>query len=503
MRLTNAPPAPDVVETYDAFVSHATKDAPFLDSVADTLINRHRLNIWYDREELRVGDVLWDTIRKAIDHANYFVFVISPASIESWWCNRELEYARQLGKPLIPVEYQPIDEKQLASDATVNRWKNLAYLNWVSIRDILYIKLHEDMALDAPIAALVTRLQEDAEQKKVQAWLSRRAEDWDRNGRLPSLLLDAAEIRRARTWLKASPEHKQLLNATQNDYLNASIHQRRRIRRLQMMTYTGVLVLLAIIAATAVLINRLQTLEFRERVLAAMSQHTIGSNYYNQGDFQNARVAYAESLLRLNPGDAPWQQFTGPEYQALNINIWLWLNDSCLASAQLENYDEAKRDCLAVIEGSPDYAPTYIALAAIYRNLGEFKEAKQILDQLEARDVKVDPDLKAFFIGLRRGSIAYYEGDYDLALDILTGDAVSGYPLSPQLSAYALDLDYHIAVTYIGKDDTASACKWFGEYAQTMIRYPPLIRTIGDQRLYELANETMNELGCGLVQSSP
>ena len=57
---------------------------------------------WCDRE-LSGGQRWWDGILDNIRQCDAFVFAMSASSLRSPACQRELEYATALGKPVLPV----------------------------------------------------------------------------------------------------------------------------------------------------------------------------------------------------------------------------------------------------------------------------------------------------------------------------------------------------------------------------------------------------------------
>lgn len=71
------------------FISYSHQDGAFVDQLALGLV-RGRANVWLDRWELRVGDSLLDRIQEAIGSAEALVVVLTPASVQSSWCRREL-----------------------------------------------------------------------------------------------------------------------------------------------------------------------------------------------------------------------------------------------------------------------------------------------------------------------------------------------------------------------------------------------------------------------------
>lgn len=71
------------------FISYSHEDADFVDQLAFHLV-ADNARVWVDRWELHVGDSLRQRIEAAIEQASAVLFVLSPASVASDWCQREL-----------------------------------------------------------------------------------------------------------------------------------------------------------------------------------------------------------------------------------------------------------------------------------------------------------------------------------------------------------------------------------------------------------------------------
>jgi hypothetical protein len=71
------------------FISYSSKDSDFVDRLAAQLVH-HKVNVWIDRWEMHVGESLLDRIQEAIQDASALLVVLSPDSVESEWCKKEL-----------------------------------------------------------------------------------------------------------------------------------------------------------------------------------------------------------------------------------------------------------------------------------------------------------------------------------------------------------------------------------------------------------------------------
>jgi hypothetical protein len=78
--------------TPDIFLCHSSKDKEFVRKLARDL---HDLLIysWFDEWELAPGDSLHELIGKALEQSSYVGVILSPDSIKSAWCKKELNQA--------------------------------------------------------------------------------------------------------------------------------------------------------------------------------------------------------------------------------------------------------------------------------------------------------------------------------------------------------------------------------------------------------------------------
>jgi non-canonical purine NTP pyrophosphatase (RdgB/HAM1 family) len=91
------------------FISYAHDDN---DHVLDLTKALERHEVWYDRR-LLAGQEWWQEIETEIAACQCFIIMLSPRSVESEYCQKELEIALRLGKAIAPVllEDMPIPDK--------------------------------------------------------------------------------------------------------------------------------------------------------------------------------------------------------------------------------------------------------------------------------------------------------------------------------------------------------------------------------------------------------
>jgi TIR domain-containing protein len=173
----------------DVFVSYSRRDSEFVGRVVESIEQRGK-ETWLDTEGLVDGEVFPAAIRRAIEQADTFLFVISPAAVESPFCESEVGYARDLRKRIVPVLRAPVPDHDLPAE----------------IRDRNWIPFTERDAFDASMQRLLAALDRDPDHVRAHTrWLVK-ALEWDSEGRDKSLLLRGSELKAAEGWLASRPE---------------------------------------------------------------------------------------------------------------------------------------------------------------------------------------------------------------------------------------------------------------------------------------------------------
>ena len=104
---------------YDVFISYSRKDLDEVSTFVEMLKTRiPTLEVWMDLEGITAADEFDEKIISAIDASSYVIFAVSPNSNSigegsSKWTKKELVYAKNTGKKVIPV---------LLNGAQLNSW---------------------------------------------------------------------------------------------------------------------------------------------------------------------------------------------------------------------------------------------------------------------------------------------------------------------------------------------------------------------------------------------
>lgn len=89
------------------FLSYERQDAEKIREIAGILATRG-ISTWYDTSKLTGGDDWVKRIAAAIEAADVIVLLASQPALDSKWVRRELEFADQCNKPIVPVVFDDV-----------------------------------------------------------------------------------------------------------------------------------------------------------------------------------------------------------------------------------------------------------------------------------------------------------------------------------------------------------------------------------------------------------
>ncbi|MGG6293529.1 toll/interleukin-1 receptor domain-containing protein [Leptolyngbya sp. AN02str] len=192
-------------QTANVFISYSRRNKAFVKTLANTLKKRGR-EVWVDWDSIPFGTDWWEEIKRGIEVADTFIMVLSPDSVASEVCGRELEHAIQHNKRLLPLVCQDVQPQDVHAE--------LSKINWVFLRptddfDIGLRQLLNALDIDLPYVRTHTRLLV-------------RANEWHNKQRDESLLLRGSELEDARRWLAQSCSKQPQILQLQKEYIWAS-----------------------------------------------------------------------------------------------------------------------------------------------------------------------------------------------------------------------------------------------------------------------------------------
>ncbi len=84
------------------FISYSRRNKAFAERLARDLDDAG-LEVWIDFRQISGGELWQNEIFRGIERSEFVIFCMSPASIASEWCNREIMAAREQNKLIIPI----------------------------------------------------------------------------------------------------------------------------------------------------------------------------------------------------------------------------------------------------------------------------------------------------------------------------------------------------------------------------------------------------------------
>lgn len=195
-------------ETANVFVSYCRRNKPFVQTLVQALQKRGR-EVWVDWDSIPSGADWWEEIKLGIEVADTIIFVVSPESLASEVCGRELEHALQHQKRLLPVVCKEVDPALVHPE--------LGKINWIFLRDT--------DNFEVGFRSLVAALDADLSYVRTHTRMLVRAMEWNTRGKDQSLLLRGSEIQEARRWLAESDNKSPQVLQVQKEYIWASYNE--------------------------------------------------------------------------------------------------------------------------------------------------------------------------------------------------------------------------------------------------------------------------------------
>ena len=194
------------------FLAHADEDAALAEQVRYSLM-REGITVWISGRDIETGEDFQAAINRAIEEADNLVYLLSSASLQSSYCQHEIDYALSLNKRVIPLLAGTIDPAQVP----------------IVLRDLQYINLMDNLVeadYQVDESQLLKILWQDAAYYNKHKILLAKALRWKRQYRNPSILLRDHNLYDAESWLKIAKQRTQHHpTSLQEDFIHHSLRQ--------------------------------------------------------------------------------------------------------------------------------------------------------------------------------------------------------------------------------------------------------------------------------------
>lgn len=230
----------------DVFISYSRKDAEYVRRIRSALKKSGR-DSWVDWLSIPDSSKWESEIFAGIEGADNFVFIISPDSVSSTMCMREVAHAVNCGKHLVTVLFRPTPMESLPP----------------SLSEVQWIPYHS-LGFERSFDRLITAIDTDLPWTKEHTRLLGRATEWQFKGEDKSFLLRGRDLRQAEQWVAQSAQgEKRKLTPLHLRYISNS--RRTEDNRVQWVRRISIcaVVVFAILALVA----------WRQKGIAKEHQH--------------------------------------------------------------------------------------------------------------------------------------------------------------------------------------------------------------------------------------
>jgi formylglycine-generating enzyme required for sulfatase activity len=172
---------------YDAFISYGRDDSKAFAIQLHNILSEYGFQIYIDKEYIPLA------INDGIEKSHNFIFVISPSSVNTEYCLKELEYADQLNKRIIPLRHVKLDKnKDIMPGA---------------LRKLNLLDFHENK-FEKTLPVLLEALSRQREYVEQHTRILMDALKWQRRNYDSQLLLHGDDLESAEIWLQNVQEQQ-------------------------------------------------------------------------------------------------------------------------------------------------------------------------------------------------------------------------------------------------------------------------------------------------------
>lgn len=176
----------------EAFISYGRRESLNLVARLHQQLKLAGYEIWFDKVNIPDGDDYTQRINHGIESAHNFIYVMAPRCLTSPYCLVELEYARLLGKRIIPINHRSIYQTDSQPLSDSNQQMLIRFYQYYDLPD-QHIRTAQDV-LDRSHALLgkIDRLEgkeklSDEDCQKIANWATPYENDWAKHEQIDYL----------------------------------------------------------------------------------------------------------------------------------------------------------------------------------------------------------------------------------------------------------------------------------------------------------------------------
>ncbi|HVP50234.1 MAG TPA: TIR domain-containing protein [Candidatus Bathyarchaeia archaeon] len=199
----------------EIFISYSRRDKDFVRRLGEALVSRKR-EPWVDWKDIPLTAEWQQEILRNIEAADNFIFVISPDSVASVNCRKEIDHAVANHKRMVPIYFRAVADDAIPE--TLGRFQRLDF--------------DDSSQFYAKFETLITALDTDLPWTQAHTRLLTRAKEWERESSDRSFLLHGKDLREAEQWIAKSADREPKPTTLQSQYILASRQSATRTQRI-------------------------------------------------------------------------------------------------------------------------------------------------------------------------------------------------------------------------------------------------------------------------------
>jgi WD40 repeat protein len=199
----------------EVFISYSRKDKDFVRKLGDAFVEAKR-DAWLDWKDIPLTSEWQQEIYSNIEAADNFLFIISPESVASANCRKEIDRAVANNKRMLPILYRAVPDDDVPE--TLGKFQRIDFVS--------------DDQFDEKFAALIKALDTDVTWVQTHTRLLTRAKEWEREGHDRSFHLRGKDLTEAEQWVAKGVEKEPKPTTLQSQYILASRQAATKTQRI-------------------------------------------------------------------------------------------------------------------------------------------------------------------------------------------------------------------------------------------------------------------------------
>lgn len=195
------------------FLSHSDGDRQIEAKIRRSLM-RAGYTVWSSQRDIEAGVDFNAAINRGIETTDNIVYLLSPNSLASEYCQKEIDYALSLNKRIIPLNIVAVDKADVPTALQAIQYIDL--VNDIEDENTYQVRLNE----------LLKLLNQDKAYFEQHKAILVRGLKWQAQQKNSSILLRGYNLRQAEAWLKlAKKRPEQAATPLHQEFIQASLDQ--------------------------------------------------------------------------------------------------------------------------------------------------------------------------------------------------------------------------------------------------------------------------------------